>query len=111
MAAPEGNQNSVGNSGGKSLNDRKLAAEVRQMTLKKIKRLYEMAPNEMSERELQLHDRVFEKLAGSVLPRLTEVTGEDGESFKIAFDPVFNQIANAEPTRQAEGDSPIVSPV
>ena len=31
-----GNQNAFGNSGGKSLNDRKLAAEVRTLALKEI---------------------------------------------------------------------------
>jgi hypothetical protein len=78
MAAPEGNQNGLGNSGGKSLQDRKLAAEVRRMTLNKIKALFELPRVDMSDHDAQLHDRILEKLAGTVLPRLTEVTGEDG---------------------------------
>lgn len=78
MAGTEGNQNALGNSGGKSLQDRKLAAEVRGLTLKKIKALFELPRVDMSDHDAQLHDQILVKLAGTVLPRLTEVTGEDG---------------------------------
>lgn len=83
-------------------NDRKLAAEVRRMTLNKIQRLFSMATNEMTERELQLHDEVFKRLAGTVLPRLTEVSGEDGGVLRISFDPAFKQ---NDPTPETEGNS------
>jgi hypothetical protein len=79
MAAPKGNQNAAGNSGGKSVNDRELAAEVRSLTLNKIKTLFELKDEEMNNRQRILHDRILEKLAGSVLPRLNEHTGQNGD--------------------------------
>lgn len=74
MAAPKGNTNAAGNSGGKSLNDRKLAAEVRSLALGHIK---EILQPEYSDKELQ--NAVILKLAPSLLPRLNEHTGEDGK--------------------------------
>jgi hypothetical protein len=65
--------------------DRVLAAEVRRMTLEKIKKLFSMGVSEMSERELNLHDAVLQKLAGTVLPRLQEVTGENGDSLQVTI--------------------------
>lgn len=65
--------------------DRQLAAEVRRMALGKIKSLLEMGAAQMSDREIQLHDKILEKLAGTVLPRLNEITGEDGEAVKITL--------------------------
>lgn len=79
MAAPLGSQNALGNSGGKSLNDRKLAAEVRTLTLKKISKLLSTDRSEMSDWEKDLYKQVFIKLSGTILPRLNEHTGEDGE--------------------------------
>lgn len=107
MPAPIGNQYGVGNSGGsgKSLNDRKLAAEVRTLTLKKIKKLLEQPDVERSSHEYELFKAVLIKLAGTVLPRLTEVTGEDGE--KIVFT-VSREIAEKNGIGTApstEGDS------
>lgn len=78
MAAPLGSQNALGNSGGKSLQDRKLAAEVRGLALRRIKSILEHARIDMVESERELHDALLIKLAGTVLPRLSEVTGEDG---------------------------------
>src|SRR3990167_2637236 len=88
--------------------DRDLAAEVRRMTLKKIKRLFDMSVAEMSERELQLHDEVFKRLAGTVLPRLTEVTGEDGGALIISYDPAFKK---DDTTPETEGDSTVQSQI
>ena len=56
--------------------DRRLAAEVRRLTLNKIKKLFELETLTASEKEL--HDSVLLRLAGTVLPRLNEVTGENG---------------------------------
>ena len=84
MAAPEGNQNGLGNSGGKSLQDRKLAAQVRSLTLTKIKDLLEMPAVKMNADDYELYKAILIKLSGSVLPRLTEVSGEDGEPIKYA---------------------------
>jgi hypothetical protein len=75
MAAPQGNQNAVGNSGGKSLNDRKLAAEVRSLALGEIKEILLGDDNEYKR-------QVILKLAPTILPRLNEHTGEDGDPIK-----------------------------
>lgn len=85
MAGALGNTNAVGNSGGKSLQDRKLAADVRKLTLNKIKVIFEMARVDMNASDAALHDALLIKLAGSVLPRLTEVTGEDGGALLITL--------------------------
>lgn len=105
MGAPLENSNAVGNSGGKTLNDRKLAADVRRMTLKKILKLLEQPDNERSQYELDLYKAVLIKLAGTVLPRLNEVTGEDGG--RIVFT-VAREIAEKNDITTAsspEGDS------
>lgn len=73
MAAAKGNKNAVGNSGGKSLNDRKLAAEVRSLALTEIKAILEQEGLDEMKKQIIL------KLAPSLLPRLNEHTGEDGE--------------------------------
>ncbi len=81
MAAPEGNTNANSNSGGKSLQDRKLASKVRTLTLQKC----EKALNN-EEGDPKLYQAVLLKLAGTVLPRLNEVSGPDGEKLI----PIFN---------------------
>jgi len=80
--------------------DRKLAGEVRRLALNKIKVILEKPVIEMNEHDKELHDQILLKLAGTALPRLTEVTGEDGEPIKIAFDQVFNTKSNAEPASE-----------
>ena len=80
-----GNQNAMGNSGGKSLNDRRLAAEVRTLALKEILRLLSIPKVEMSAAEYELFKAILLRLAGSVLPRMTEITGEDGEKLHITI--------------------------
>lgn len=82
--------------------DRKLASEVRRLALNKIKVILEKPVVEMNERDKDLHDQILLKLAGGILPKLTEITGEDGQEIKVAFDQAFN----AEPSRQTAGDSP-----
>lgn len=57
--------------GGKSLNDRKLAANVRTLALKEIEKILK-SDNEVAKREMVM------KLAPTLLPRLNEHTGEDG---------------------------------
>lgn len=71
MAAAKGNKNAVGNSGGKSLNDRQLAASVRSLALKEIKTVLEG-------KDAEYKKAVILKLAPTLLPRLNEHTGEDG---------------------------------
>lgn len=73
MSAPKENKNAVGNSGGKSLNDRKLAASVRSLALTEIKKILE------DERLTEFKKAVILRLAPSILPRLNEHTGKDGD--------------------------------
>jgi hypothetical protein len=73
MSAPAGNTNALGNTGGKTLNDRKLAAEVRSLALSEIKAILKQAG--MS----RLKTQILLKLAPSILPRLNEHTGKDGD--------------------------------
>lgn len=80
-----GNKNAVGNSGGKSLNDRKLAAEVRTLVLREILRIFSIPKVEMSFEEYELYKAILVKLTGSVLPRLTEHTGEDGREITFVI--------------------------
>jgi hypothetical protein len=73
MAAAKGNKNAIGNSGGKSLNDRKLAAEVRSLALGEIKAILDQ------DGLTEMKKAIILKLAPSLLPRLNEHTGNDGE--------------------------------
>lgn len=66
-----------GKVGGQSLNDRRLAARVRSLALKKVEEILAMTEMNFEEREFQ--KAVLLKLAGTILPRLNEHTGEDGE--------------------------------
>lgn len=62
--------------GGVSLNDRRLAARVRSLALRKVEEILEMTEMNFEEREFQ--KAVLLKLVGTILPRLNEHTGEDG---------------------------------
>lgn len=79
--------------------DRVLAQEVRSLTLKKIKEVLEGEHSEFQK-------AVLLKLAGTVLPRLSEVTGEDGRAITIH---VAREIAETEelydPSPNPSGDS------
>jgi len=83
MSAPKENTNALGNSGGKTLNDRKLASEVRTLSLQKIKALLEMPEVKMKTDDYELYKAVLIKLAGTVLPRLNEHSGPDGEPLPL----------------------------
>lgn len=84
IMAPLGNQNAVGNSGGKALNNRKLAAEVRELGLTHIKRILTKPIVEMSISEYGIFNDVLTKIAPSLLPRITEITGEDGAPIQVS---------------------------
>jgi hypothetical protein len=62
--------------GGKSFQDRELAARVRTLSLTEIEHV-------LKNRKHKLYGPVLIKLAGSVLPRLNEHTGEDGGPIQI----------------------------
>ena len=68
--------------GGKSLQDRELAASVRTLTLQEIEKI-------LKNPKSKLYAPVLIKLAGSVLPRLNEHTGADGKELKIFYDNAF----------------------
>lgn len=88
MGAPLGSKNALGNIGGsgKSLQDRKLAAEVRNLSLLKIKAILEMPEVKMKQDDYELYKNILIKLAGTVLPRLNEHTGEEGGAIIITSD-------------------------
>lgn len=62
--------------GGKTLNDRELAAKVRTLTLKECEKA-------LNKKKGKLYEAVLLKLAGSVLPRLNEVMGEGGGPLQV----------------------------
>lgn len=68
--------------GGKSFQDRELAARVRTLALKEIEKILKKPTH-------QLYGAVVVKLAGSVLPRLNEHTGADGAALVVSFDNAF----------------------
>lgn len=70
-------------SGKKQLNDREMASSVRRLTLKKIFALLLYEKDDMDAWEKDLFSKILVKLAGSVLPRIQEITGEDGEQLTI----------------------------
>lgn len=70
---------------GVTKNDRALAAEVRTLSLRVIKRVLE----DNSEENKEFKKQVILKLASTVLPRINEHSGEDGEPIKITFDNSF----------------------
>ena len=85
MSGTLGNKNSVGNSGGKSLNDRKLAAQVRTLALNEILKVISIPKVEMHPEEYDLYKSILVKLASNVLPKLSEHTGGDGEKLTISI--------------------------
>lgn len=70
--------------GGKSMQDRELAARVRTLTLQECEKA-------LLKKKGKLYEAVLLKLAGSVLPRLNEHTGGNGENLP---QPIFNVYAN-----------------
>ena len=64
--------------GGKSIQDRELAAKVRTLTLNETFHV-------LSNRKHKLYSQVLVKLAGTVLPRLNEHSGTDGAPIAVAI--------------------------
>ena len=69
--------------GKKKISDRDLASATRRLALKKIFNLLCMERGTLSPAELDLYSKILVKLAGAVLPRIQEITGEDGEQLTI----------------------------
>jgi len=64
--------------GGKSFQDRELAARVRTLTLEKIERI-------LKGKKSRFQEAVILRLAGAILPRLNEVTGEGGGPVEVTL--------------------------
>jgi hypothetical protein len=71
--------------GGKSLQDRELAARVRTLALSKIEEILSMPIVKMKSDDYALYKEILVKLSGSVLPRLNEVTGEGGNPIEASI--------------------------
>lgn len=85
MAAAKKNKNAKGNRGGNgapTVIDRKLSKAVRTLTLKKIKNV--LLDDDRKKYSQEFQEALILKLAGTILPRLNEHTGEDGG--KIFFE-------------------------
>lgn len=78
------NKGSGTGQGGKSMQDRELAARVRSLALHEIEKVLKNTKN-------KLYGPVLIKLAGSVLPRLNEHTGENGGVIPM---PILNVLLN-----------------
>jgi len=72
MAAAKGNKNASGKHRAVDINDKQLAAYVRSLALTEIKEILEGDGDKMFKQALLL------RLAGSILPRLNEHSGEGG---------------------------------
>ena len=62
--------------GGKSFQDRELAARVRTLTLQECEKV-------LLKKKGKLYEAVLLKLAGTVLPRLNEHSGPEGQPIPI----------------------------
>lgn len=71
---------------GVSFNDRQLAGKVRSLALEHLaKVLADDYKDKVYQKQMLL------KLATTLLPRLQEVTGEDGSPLVVQFDNAFNE--------------------
>jgi len=68
--------------GGKSFQDRALAASVRTLALREIEKVLKKGNG-------RLYEQVLIRLAGAILPRLNEVSGEDGRPVVIEISEVI----------------------
>lgn len=84
MPALKGSKNAAGNSGGKSLQDRIIASRVRKLALGKIEELLMKEKSVLlKDGEYELYKQVLMRLAGTILPRLNEVTGDEGGPLRV----------------------------
>lgn len=65
-----------GNSSGVTFEDRELAGKVRRLTLLQIEKILKKGKG-------SLYGAVIVRLAGTILPRLNEITGEDGGPLQV----------------------------
>lgn len=77
--------------GGKSFQDRETAARLRALTMKECEK-------HLKKGKGRLYEQVLLKLAGAVLPRLNEHTGEDG-------DPIIAQIIGMKIVNESDNET------
>jgi len=87
--------------GGVPAYQRALAGEVRDLTLKEIKAILIDKNHETFSRDFR--QQVILKLAGNVLPRLNEHTGEDGE--KLFPSPILSNIIGKRDENNKQGNT------
>ena len=89
--------------GGKTFNDRIKSATVRNKVLDAMLKVYEGKDSELSQRQWELTLR----MSNTILPRLQEVTGEDGAPIKVQITGMEiineNSIQNKEPETVGSG--------
>jgi len=78
--------------------DRKLSADVRRVSLKKILKI--LTREDLDEEEKAFHNALLLKMAGSLLPRLNEVTGAEGR--ELVGNTYNNLILNVELQKKIE---------
>lgn len=78
--------------GGKSFQDRELAARVRTLTLQEIEKHLKKGKGD-------LYEAVLIRLAGSVLPRLNEHSGPDGAPI-----PLLNVLSDNSNTEDSQAE-------
>lgn len=78
---------------GKNLQDRILAAKVRNKALEDIHAVLE--GKKTADKFSDYKKQMLLRLATTLLPRLNEHTGADGEPLKLSFDASFNAVASS----------------
>lgn len=78
MSAPLGNKNAKGNMGGVTLRQKELSRDVRDLGLRAIKKVLENP-----DVDKDLFKAVLIRLAGTLLPRINEHMGENGEPINL----------------------------
>jgi hypothetical protein len=101
MAAKPGNKNAVGKHRTVDINDKKLAAQVRSLALQEIRDV--LVGEHPFHKDVQFCKQLLLKLAGTVLPRLNEHSGEGGG-------PVQMQWLSQSPTNPESGPKPSTTP-
>ncbi|MFP5260983.1 MAG: hypothetical protein ACLGJB_03655 [Blastocatellia bacterium] len=79
-------------------------AHVRNLARRVKQKALEIAEDVLTHPEnypVELYHQTYLTTLKNAVPRTQEITGEDGEPIRLAFDPIFNDPAS----RQTEGDS------
>lgn len=71
--------------GGKTKSQRTLSADVRSLTLRKIKSVLEAEYTDEDKEDKKFQKDLILKLATGILPRLNEHTGEGGGDIKVSL--------------------------